>query len=443
MGAFCGKSDIISKRLKEFLKNYPHYNNEEKSNSKAKKTLEGQEVKLYEHYKAFMKYKDELMKTNKNLHNAFFLRNDNINSLEVSGLKADDETKFLFFFNLRKINTVVIKNSILCFPKFSCLYFPKFRPTDSELTHITINDSEVLFEEVQEPYNRLRKVIEIDLSYNNIEFIPQFFKKFILLQKLILRRNLLSTLNPQIANLKNLKELDLSENKLKKVPEVVYELPKLTQLNLNNNMIDSLDFNKKNNTLNYLFLANNFFVNIPHDALNFTELTLLALDSNKISEINLNLLNECKSNLKITLANNLIKNREGMYQGFKNDILTITPETATAAGSKSNMNVTKDSEEELVETKKEKTKLPNESPMKRVKQVKIQSNQLLHSNLNNEGKRSLNRLSAKGNEDSNMNDSLNSSMRDGIESRQMAAECQHHESRKKSVIEDILYKNRK
>jgi Leucine-rich repeat (LRR) protein len=56
-------------------------------------------------------------------------------------------------------------------------YFPKFVPEKSNLDHITINDSIVIFEESPEKYDRLSKLTYLDLSYNNIEKLSDKFKK--------------------------------------------------------------------------------------------------------------------------------------------------------------------------------------------------------------------------------------------------------------------------
>ena len=277
----------------------------------------------------FLKNKDELYKTNKDLYEKFFVyrtKADHESSfLEVKNIHGDDEAKFLYFFNKRVFQSLTISDSYILFPRLSMQYFPKFKNEESLLTKITINDSTVVFEEVQEHYSRIKKLEHLDLSYNSIEQLPQFIKKFDQLSTFTLRRNLLTNLPIQIGELNNLIEIDLSENKFKKIPEILFQIKNLEKLVMNSNMIDTMEYTKENDSLKYLFLANNNFKIIPLDIINFLEIKHIALESNKIMDINYNMFLDSKQRMKISLANNLIKNKEGIYPGFKGDILTVPP----------------------------------------------------------------------------------------------------------------------
>lgn len=319
----CGSTDVMSLKLKNFVIDYPQYNVEESNKTKGKKSLDSIAAKFYDHYKTFMKYEKELIKTNKDLHSSFFSKGKNTTDMEVKGLKSDDEVKFLFFFNLRIFISIQIKDSYINFPRFCMMHYPKFKPSESTLKKISITDSTVVFDETQEGYNRIKNLEFFDLSYNNIDNLPIMLKKLTSLKTLILRRNNIITLSPQLKSLSQLSELDLSENKLKKIPDICFELESLIKLNLNSNFIDSLETNVRTSKLEYLLLANNLFTNFPHDIINLEKLVHLALDNNKIPELNMNVINECKSSMKISLANNLLKNRDGLCPEFKNDIFTI------------------------------------------------------------------------------------------------------------------------
>lgn len=445
----CASTDIISKRLKEFLKQFPHFNIEEQNNTKHKK-IEGQETKMYEHYKAFTKYKDEIQKTNKHVYDSFFNTKDKgkSTSIELKNLKTDDEEKFLFFFNLRGFEKVTIKDSYLNFPRFSLCYYPKFRPCESLLTNIVINNSIIIFDESQEGYNRIKKVTYMDLSYNNIENLPIFFKKLINLVYLNLRRNNIFHLSSQMNSLNKLVELDLSENKFKRIPDVCFELQSLEILNLNSNQIDMVETSKKNYKLTSLFLANNCFNSIPHDIVNLEVLSHLALDNNKISELNANTLSECKSLLKITLSNNLIKNREGVYIGFNNDLLIIDPSKNEQFGKNQKNKDTKDTsyDEELISIHKKDVINTNQNQNQNKNKVNFNTitkvkakNQSRNSSFRYENKDK--NVSFNNMDKSEENDSSESILQEGIDEKKKKIDTISLETRKKNLIDEILYKN--
>lgn len=373
----CGSTDVMSNKLKKFILDYPQYNVEEANKTKGKKSFDSNAAKFYDHYKTFMKYEKELMKTNKDLHNSFFTKGKSSSDIEVKGLKSDDESKFLFFFNLRIFTSIQIKDSYINFPRFCMMYYPKFKPTESALKKISILDSTVVFDETQEGYNRIKSLDYLDLSYNNIDNLPVMLKKLTSLQTLILRRNNISTLSPQLKSLCLLGELDLSENKLKKIPDICFELENLVKLNLNSNFIDCLETNVKTSKLEYLLLANNMFTIFPHDIINLEKLVHLALDNNRIPEINMNIINECKTNMKISLANNLLKNREGLSSEFKNDIFTINCDKAEKHGvTPNNITTTKATKGDKTEDNEEEpdknaSGVETSKSTKRIKHVKL------------------------------------------------------------------------
>ncbi len=69
----------------------------------------------------FMKYKEELYKTNRDLYNKFF---EDLESteLEVKNVYGDDEVRFLFFFNKRKYLKLTVSDSHLIFPRVRSYY---------------------------------------------------------------------------------------------------------------------------------------------------------------------------------------------------------------------------------------------------------------------------------------------------------------------------------
>lgn len=54
-------------------------------------------------------------------------------------------------------------------------YFPKYVPEGSKLENLTINDSQIRFEP-NENYSKLKSLVYLDLSFNNIDTIPNEFR---------------------------------------------------------------------------------------------------------------------------------------------------------------------------------------------------------------------------------------------------------------------------
>lgn len=84
----------------------------------------------------------------------------------------------------------------------------------------------------------LRKVKSIDLSNNQIEFLPDDFIKLEGIHTLDLSKNRLTQLPDNFGQLKNLKQLDLFENRITNLPISFAELTKLEYLDLKNNPLD-------------------------------------------------------------------------------------------------------------------------------------------------------------------------------------------------------------
>lgn len=443
----CTSGDIISKKLKSFLKEYKDFNLEDQENNKSKRIYENQETKLYEHYKTFIKYKEELNKTNKQVYESLFNVRENKTKSNIVGLKPDDEEKFYFFFNLRNFTEIRIKDSYINFPRFAVCYFPKFKPVESTLTSITINDSNILFNESQEFYFKLKNVTYLDLSYNNIDSLPNLLNKLGNLVTLNLRRNNLVSLTSQYKELRRLLELDLSENKIKKIPEVCFELSSLEKLNLNSNQLDSLESNKKNNKLKYLFLSNNFFSTIPHDIVNFESLIHLSLDSNKISELNANTISECKSYLKISLSNNQIKNRDASFPNFKNDILSIDPKvdsktTAVSKETKDNSREEQFGNIQAASNQISKKEISKVNEKERKTKVQFESSKLpiakpTSTVVVNSVKK------AQSQDKIDIDKSFDSIKQEGIDETKKTNDAIYFEARKRKIIDELMYKNSK
>lgn len=338
----CGSNNETGiKTLNNFLTKYKQYNTLKQDKSKSKSSNFSDDLRTYEniindHYKQFIVKKNEMEIINPNLYKLFF--KDNVErSLEVKNISKDDESKFFYFLNLRtSIKEIKIQNSQILFPSFGARYFPKYNLDNSTIEKITINESEIVFRDNFEDYNRIKSIIGLDLSYNNIISIPIHFKRFYNIEYLYLKRNKLKSLDLNYDL--RLKDLDLSENEFTKIPDFVFALKFLVKLNLNSNELTEFSITKENRCLEYLYLVNNKFSKIPIEINYFRSLKHLALDSNKIVEINVNIFKEDLS-LKITLSSNDII---GVCPGLDKNILTLPiPKVISekATGNKKNESI--------------------------------------------------------------------------------------------------------
>jgi len=87
---------------------------------------------------------------------------------------------------------------------------------------------------------KLEKLKEIDLSYNQLLTLPEGIERLENLEILYLKNNYIKNLSNKIGNLKNLKKLDLKENQLHFLPKEIEKLKELKEINLKNNKIKEL-----------------------------------------------------------------------------------------------------------------------------------------------------------------------------------------------------------
>ncbi|XP_054268244.1 protein windpipe-like [Macrosteles quadrilineatus] len=132
-----------------------------------------------------------------------------------------------------------------------------------------------------------KSVIEVDLSYNQIEELePTVFQHLSSLTTLILRGNPIQFL-PEVPFLisNSLQHLDIGDCKLEHIPRVAfYGLKRLKYLSLDKNLLKSIKYNSLPKGLKYIDISNNLIVNFPTEVISsLTNLRRLGLGGNPIN----------------------------------------------------------------------------------------------------------------------------------------------------------------
>eukprot|EP01023_Acetabularia_acetabulum_P056476 TRINITY_DN6557_c0_g1_i3.p1 TRINITY_DN6557_c0_g1~~TRINITY_DN6557_c0_g1_i3.p1 ORF type:complete len:274 (+),score=32.73 TRINITY_DN6557_c0_g1_i3:112-933(+) len=176
------------------------------------------------------------------------------------------------------------------------------------------------------------QVISLDATNNKISSLPEFVSHMVSLQRLILTKNVLTSLflPGGFGSLDSLKILILDHNKLSDLPEDLYMLQNLENLSLHNNCLSQLSdnighlqklkqFNASSNKLLYLSeglghcrnldeinCSNNFLKSIPESFGRLNKLKVLNLDNNRIGNIPSSVLTDCESLQTLSLHQNPI-----------------------------------------------------------------------------------------------------------------------------------------
>ena len=97
-----------------------------------------------------------------------------------------------------------------------------------------------VYNRISTPQNLREKTKHLDLSYQNIHFIPNKVTNYPNLRYLSLKSNRIQAINPKLMHCKNLKKLDLSSNGLKQIPFGLIYVKQLEELVLADNSLSSL-----------------------------------------------------------------------------------------------------------------------------------------------------------------------------------------------------------
>ena len=166
----------------------------------------------------------------------------------------------------------------------------------NKLTHISnnikylkqIESINLKYNRIEEiPYiNHLTRLKRIDLAFNQLYELPDFFGQFIHLSELNLENNNLKSLPKQIVNLNNLSYLNISYNQLTELPEQIGQLAHLKKLIINNNNVAYLpDSIVRLSDLTALYVNHNQLNVLPDDLEKLRSLEIAELEGNKLQTL--------------------------------------------------------------------------------------------------------------------------------------------------------------
>ncbi|HEY3360906.1 MAG TPA: COR domain-containing protein [Methanosarcina sp.] len=129
-------------------------------------------------------------------------------------------------------------------------------------------------------------VTTLDLSSKGLTSLPPEIAELKNLTELYISSNQLTSLPPEIAELKNLTELYIFDNQLTSLPPEIAELKNLTTLNLHNNQLTSLPSEiKELKNLITLDLYNNQLTSLPPEIAELKNLTQLYIFDNQLTSL--------------------------------------------------------------------------------------------------------------------------------------------------------------
>ncbi|GAV01375.1 hypothetical protein RvY_12099-2 [Ramazzottius varieornatus] len=144
-----------------------------------------------------------------------------------------------------------------------------------------LNLSENLIRSVPDAFSRLRCLVELDLSRNNLTAFPVVFCK-LPLQILLLDHNRISSIPEEIGQMRCLKELGLSCNELTRLPLQISTVTTLRSLDLRKNRLSEFPTEVIKVPLTHLDLSENEISTLPLSLISMTSLQTIHLSHNPL-----------------------------------------------------------------------------------------------------------------------------------------------------------------
>uniref|UniRef100_A0A8C2ZI64 Protein scribble homolog n=1 Tax=Cyclopterus lumpus TaxID=8103 RepID=A0A8C2ZI64_CYCLU len=158
------------------------------------------------------------------------------------------------------------------------------------LAHLALNDVSLqalpndIGKYVHVSLSFLVKLEQLDLGSNELEVLPDTLGALPNLRELWLDRNQLSSLPPELGNLRKLVCLDVSENRLEELPSELNGLLALTDLLLTQNLLEV----------------------IPDSIGSLKQLSILKVDQNRLTDLT-DSIGECENLTELVLTENLLQ----------------------------------------------------------------------------------------------------------------------------------------
>ena len=133
--------------------------------------------------------------------------------------------------------------------------------------------------------DQLTNVQVLEAKYNSLTQFPQGLKRLYILEKLDLKDNLLSSIDPDIGSLSRLRRLSLSFNQIRELPVEMRALVDLRNFYISNNLLTTFPPEIANMTgLERLDLTLNRIHSFPSEIKGFPKLKYLGLADNQLTE---------------------------------------------------------------------------------------------------------------------------------------------------------------
>ena len=185
-------------------------------------------------------------------------------------------------------------------------------------------------------FGNLQNLVNLELDDNQLSSLPDNFGNLQNLSDLFLNSNQLSSLPESFGNLQSLSDFDLSWNQLTSLPESFGNLQSLSNLSLSDNQLSSLPENFGNlQSLSDLGLSDNQLSSLPESFGNLQSLYRLYLSNNQLSSLpesfgNLQSLNRLNlSNNQLSSLPESFGNLQGLSDrlNLSNNQLSSLPES--------------------------------------------------------------------------------------------------------------------
>jgi len=166
--------------------------------------------------------------------------------------------------------------------------------------------------------SELKCLTHLNMCYNQLTSLPPEISELKNLTHLNIYYNRLTSLPSELSELKNLTQLNISYNRLTSLPPEISELKNLTQLKISNNRLTSLppEISELKN-LTQLKISNNRLTSLPPDISELKNLTQLDISGNQLISLSTEI-SELKNLTQLNICYNLLTSLPPEISELKN-----------------------------------------------------------------------------------------------------------------------------